>query len=104
RSRPLDVATEEYVLHTREGEGPARILLGIDTADGAAHGGLPAVLPYVHGRAAVVTPAGLTPAALLGPLSEHRRIAPPSAGLDDLGLNSLPTLGWARAVGRGPHG
>lgn len=103
RSRPLDVATEGYVLHTREGEGPSRILLGIDTADGAAHGGLPAVLPYVHGSAAVVTPAGLSPAELSGPEWEHRRIARPSAALDDLGITSLLTLGWHRAVGRSLH-
>ncbi|HJG90163.1 MAG TPA: hypothetical protein K8V81_00420, partial [Brachybacterium massiliense] len=47
-----------YTLHSREGEGPARTLLGIDTADGAAYGGLPAVLPYIHGSADVITPAG----------------------------------------------
>ncbi|WP_394216089.1 hypothetical protein [Brachybacterium vulturis] len=92
-----------YVLHTREGEGSARILLGIDTADGAAHGGLPAVLPYVHGSAVVVTPAGLALDELEGPEWQHRRITEPSAALDGLGITSLLTLGWHREVGRSLH-
>ena len=42
----------------------ARALLGIDTADGAAYGGLPAVLPYIHGSASSVRPAGVITSAL----------------------------------------
>src|SRR5699024_9649061 len=103
RSRPLDVATEGYVLHPREGEGPARLPLRIDTADRADHGGRPPRPPYVPGPPAAGHPAGLTPTELSGPEWEHRRIARPSAGLDDLGITSLLTLGWHRAVGRSLH-
>lgn len=102
RARASETATG-YVLHTREGEGSARILLGIDTADGAAHGGLPAVLPYVHGSAAVVTPAGLSLEELSGPEWQHRRIAHPSAALEGLGITSMLTLGWHLEVGRSLH-
>src|SRR5699024_4035391 len=82
RSRPLDLATERCLLHTREGAGPART---------------------AHGSAAVVTPAGLTPTELGGREWEPRRIARPSAGPDDLGIPSLLTVGWHRAVGRSLH-
>src|SRR5699024_11925432 len=61
RSRPLDVATAGYVLHTREGEGPARIPLGIDPADGAAPRGPPPVPPDGPRSAAAGPPAGPTP-------------------------------------------
>ena len=33
-----------FTLHSSDGEGPSRTLLGIDTADGAADGGLPAMI------------------------------------------------------------
>ncbi|ASK65998.1 hypothetical protein CFK39_09385 [Brachybacterium avium] len=102
RARPSESAPG-YVLHLREGEGSARILLGIDTADGAAHGGLPAVLPYVHGSAVVVTPAGLALDELEGPEWQHRRIARPSDALDELGITSVLTLGWHLEVGRSLH-
>lgn len=102
RARPSSVAAG-YVLHTREGAGSGRTLLGIDTADGAAHGGLPAVLPYVHGSAAVVTPAGLSLPELDGPDWTHRRIDRPAAALDELGITSVLTLGWHLEVGRRLH-
>ena len=92
-----------YVLHSREGEGPARTLLGIDTAEGAAHGGVPAVLPYLHGSAHVVTPAGLVLEELSGPQWQHRRLDGPAAGLDELGITSVLTLGWHHEVGRELH-
>lgn len=101
RSRPSTASG--FVLHTREGEGPSRTLLGIDTADGAAHGGLPAVLPYIHGSAAVITPAGLSLAELDGPDWQHRRISRPSAALDELEITSVLTLGWHLEVGRSLH-
>lgn len=105
RARPASPAEEPtgYVLHTREGSGPARTLLGIDTAEGAAHGGLPAVLPYVHGSAVVVTPAGLVLEELTGPEWHHQRIAAPAAALDGLGITSVLTLGWHLDVGRSLH-
>ncbi|MGP9538137.1 hypothetical protein ACT3SP_08995 [Brachybacterium sp. AOP43-C2-M15] len=92
-----------FVLHTREGEGSARPLLGIDTADGAVHGGLPAVLPYIHGSVVLVTPAGVRIDALEGPEWSHRRLETPTEGLDDLGITSVLTLGWHLEVGRELH-
>lgn len=92
-----------YVLHSRDGDGSARTLLGIDTADGAAHGGLPAVLPYVHGTVHVVTPAGVVPEELKGPGWWHERLSSPSAGLDRLGITAVLTLGWHLEVGRELH-
>lgn len=96
-------APSGFVLHTREGEGPARTLLGIDTAEGAAHGGLPAVLPYIHGSAALVTPAGVRIDALDEPGWEHRRLETPTEGLDALDITSVLTLGWHLEVGRALH-
>lgn len=103
RTRPVDEGVPEgFVLHTREGEGPARTLLGIDTADGAVHGGLPAVLPYVQGDALVITPAGLTLEALQGP-GWSRRPLTSSSALDGLGITSVLTLGWHLEVGQELH-
>lgn len=104
RARPATPAeTSGYVLHTREGEGTARTLLGIDTLEGAVHGGLPAVLPYLQGAAHVLTPAALTLEALTGPEWTHRRVPAPDAGLDALGITSVLTLGWEQEVGRALH-
>lgn len=104
RARPAAPAeTSGYVLHTREGEGDARTLLGIDTVEGAVHGGLPAVLPYLQGTAHVLTPAALTLEALAGPEWTHRRLSAPDEGLDALGLTSVLTLGWEHEVGRALH-
>ena len=92
-----------FTLHSRDGEGPSRTLLGIDTADGAADGGLPAVLPHIHGRADVITPAGLSLEALEGPRWRRRPLADPAEGLDGLGITSVLTLGWHLEVGRAVH-
>lgn len=96
-------APQGYVLHTREGDGSARTLLGIDTAAGAEHGGLPAVLPYVHGSALVITPVGLALEELNGPEWKHQRLEAPATVLDGLGITSLLTLGWHQEVGRSLH-
>lgn len=92
-----------YTLHSREGEGSARTLLGIDTADGAVYGGLPAVLPYIHGSADLITPADLSLEALSGPQWRRRQIADPAQGLDGLGITSVLTLGWHLEVGSAVH-
>lgn len=92
-----------YVLHSRTGEGGARTLLGIDTADGAVHGGLPAVLPYIQGSVLVLTPAELRLEALDGPGWSHQRVASPTAALDDLDITAVLTLGWHLEVGRQLH-
>lgn len=96
-------APQGYVLHTREGDGSARTLLGIDTAAGAQHGGLPAVLPYVQGSALVITPVGLALDELNGPEWQHQHLDEPAALLDGLGITSVLTLGWHQEVGRSLH-
>lgn len=92
-----------WVLHTRAGDGSGRVLLGIDAAAGAAHGGLPAVLPYVQGTALVITPVGLVLDELSGPEWEHRRLDAPAAALDGLGITAVLTLGMHQEVGRRLH-
>lgn len=96
-------AASGYVLHSRAGEGSASTLLGIDTADGAASGGLPAVLPYIHGTAHVITPAGVALEALSGPQWHRRQITRPVDGLNQLGVTSVLTLGWHLDVGSALH-
>lgn len=105
RIRPAaaSATTSGYVLHTREGDGSARTLLGIDTADGAAHGGMFAVLPYLHGSVHVLTPAGLALEEVSGPEWSREHIEQPGSALEGRGITSVLTLGWHLDVGRGLH-
>ncbi|MGO1283854.1 MAG: hypothetical protein ACTHUU_01950 [Brachybacterium sp.] len=92
-----------FVLHTRRGEGSSHILLGIDTAEGASHSGLPAVLSYLQGSASAVTATGVEIEALSGPEWSHQCIPDPVAGLETLGITALLILGGHHAVGETLH-
>ncbi|MDN5688470.1 MAG: hypothetical protein L0G94_17590 [Brachybacterium sp.] len=92
-----------YVLHTRAGDGSAPVLLGVDTTSDTTRGGLLVALTYLHGTAAVLTPAGLELPELTGPDWDHRRLDDPRPALDELGVSSALTLGWHRDVGRLVH-
>lgn len=92
-----------FVLHVRRGEGPARILFGIDSAADASRSGLVDVLPYLQGSVCAVTPAGVELDLLAGPGWTHQRIADPVAGLGELGVTALLSQGGHRAVGEALH-
>lgn len=98
-----DVVLFGYAMHTREGEGDTRTLLGIDTPQAARHGGLSAVLPYLQGGVVVVTPAGVVPEVLRGPEWIRRRVDPLPPTFDDLGVTAVLTLGRHQAVGDALH-
>ncbi|GAA1488702.1 hypothetical protein [Brachybacterium sacelli] len=92
-----------YLLHTREGDGSERVLLGVDTSSDTTRGGLLVALSYLHGTALVLTPAGLDLPELSGPDWEHEHLEDPRATLDQLGISSALTLGWHLDVGRLIH-
>ncbi|WP_193105111.1 hypothetical protein [Brachybacterium sp. FME24] len=101
--RSSSPAASGHVMHTRDGEGAGRLLLGVDLASETAREGLLAALPYLHGTAVVLTPAGMDLPELTGPQWRHEAVADPQAALDAVGVTSAITLGWHLGVGRLVH-
>ena len=100
---PGSAASSGYVLHTRDGDDSAPVLLGVETTADTTRGGLLVALSYLHGSAAVLAPAGLELPELSGPGWDHQHLADPRRALDELDVSSALTLGWHREVGRLVH-
>lgn len=101
--RSPSAAASGHVMHTRDGEGAGRLLLGVDLTSETAREGLLAALPYLHGTAVVLTPAGMDLPELTGPEWRHEAVADPQTALDEVGITSAITLGWHLGVGRLVH-
>lgn len=95
--------TAGLVLHTREGEGAGRILIGMDTDSDAAREALLSALPYLHASVMVLAPAGLELPELAGAewSTQHVLSAREVLGAGD--LTAMVTLGWERQIGHLIH-
>lgn len=92
-----------FTLHTREGEGHARVLLGVDSGSMAMRDSVLSVLPYLHAAVDVLTPVGLELPELSGPEWSRRPVLEPRAALAGNGITAALTTGWERRVGHEVH-
>ena len=103
RPDPAQAAAPGFTLHTREGTGTSRVLLGIDAAGPTGQESLLAVLPYLHGTVEVLTPADLD-LSLPGDADwTHHPVIEPRAALAGRGITAVLTTGWEHPVGREVH-
>lgn len=101
------------VLHSREGEGSSRLLIGLDSASPTSRSSLLTALPYLLIGVDVLSPAGVDLPELSGPEWTHERIEPATTTdeqrrrlavvLDKRGIGAVLTLGQHLAAGRAVH-
>lgn len=103
RPAPAVTGAPTFTLHTREGTGTSRILLGIDPSGPAGQDELLSVLPYLRGVVDVLTPAGTDLALPDEAEWTHRPVIEPSAALAGRGITAVLTTGWEHRVGREVH-
>ena len=96
-------------LHSREGEGPGRVLIVVDPDGPASCGDLLAPLPYLHGAVDVLTVAGADHPALEAAGWDRTDVDAPGRTLHGRGLTAVLSAGqhgevaamahrWARQV------
>lgn len=101
------------VLHSREGEGSARLLIAVDSASPASRSSLLTALPYLRIGVDVLSPTGVDLPELGGDEWAHERIEPATIRdeqrrrlavvLDARGIGAVLTLGQDLAAGRAAH-
>ncbi|WP_341854295.1 hypothetical protein [Brachybacterium sp. GPGPB12] len=101
------------MLHSREGEGGTRLLIGLDSASPTSRASLLTSLPYLRIGVDVLSPAGLDLPELAGDEWTHQRIEPATTEderrrrlavvLDRRGIGAVLTLGQHLAAGRAAH-
>lgn len=101
--RPSLDGTAGLVLHTREGEGAGRTLIGMDSGSAAAREALLSALPYLHAPVMVLAPAGLQLPELAGAEWSPQHVLSAREVLGGGGFTAMVTAGWEQPIGHLVH-